>query len=116
MQGHTYQGDSHAPYRNRQFPPQSLPPRRCYICNDTGHLAKDCAKTRKSESTSKASQLQVTTESNVNTDSVTQSNKQLMSLLELLLSDDDDNVICEVRITDKGSKSRCINVQVHGVE
>ena len=39
-----------------------------------------------------------------------------MSPLDLLLSDsDDEDVIREVRITDKGSESRCVDVQVQGV-
>ena len=103
--------------RTRPLPSNhSLPPRRCYICNDTGHIAKDCNKTGKSESTGKANQVQVTTEACVNTDCMSPVSKLQVSPLDLLLSDsEDEDVIREVRITDKGSESRCVDVQVQGV-
>ena len=51
----------------------------------------------------------------MNTDPTVSSSKQPLSPLELLLSDSDDDSIREVRITDRGSESQCIDVQVQGV-
>jgi len=69
------------------------------------------------ESTGKAKQVQVTTDTCVNSDcKYPISNKQPISPLDVLLSDtDDEDVIHEVRITDKGSAFQCVDVQVQGV-
>jgi len=88
-----------------------------YICNDTGHIAKECSKSGRSESTDtgRANRLQVTVVSQVSTDSTVSSSKQPLSPLELLLLDPDEDSIHEVRITDKGSESRCVDIKVQGV-
>ena len=113
----SYSNESSSVNKSCPLPSQSLPPRRCYICNDTGHIARDCTKTGKLESTGKAKQVQVTTYTRVNSDcKYPNSNKQPISPLDVLLSDtDDEDMIREVRITDKGSASQCIDVQVQGV-
>ena len=54
--------DSHGLNKTRLgLPSQSMPPSHCYICNDTGHIAKDCSKSGRSESigTGRTNQLKL---------------------------------------------------------
>lgn len=101
--------------------------KRCYICNNIGHLAKHCNKTKKTESTgsvqtSRTNTLLVTrqvTAQNAEDKVVvtgSESSKTEATPLEFLLSDsEEDDTVRQVRISDKGSESQCVRVLVQGV-
>ena len=114
---------------SRDPPPSSTTTKRCYICDKAGHLAKNCDKARKTESTgngqpSRANALPVTRQitaknsENKNIADVEDSKKNETGEvpLEFLLSDsEEDDAVCQVRISDKGSESQCVRVLIQGV-
>ena len=101
--------------------------KRCYICNNVGHLAKHYNKTKKTESTggvktSRTNTLPVTrqvTAQNAENKGVAaagKSSKTEVTPLEFLLSDsEEDNTVHQVQILDKGSESQCVHVLIQGI-
>ena len=96
--------------------------KRCYVCNQVGHLAKNCkTNSREQESQiisgqkkdpSKGNTRQVTTESS--NDQLSASEASNGDPLPFLYSDS-DGTVDTVRVSDKGSKPQYVNVQVQGV-
>ena len=89
---------------------------RCYVCNKLGHVARDC-RARPSESRGQGNQqgqkdngLQ-----RVQSSTETQGRSDTSSLADALYSSDDLDGVTLVRITDKGSRSHCVAIEVHGV-
>lgn len=106
-------------------PPRQLAPtlpetRQCYICNKQGHLARDCKATR-SESRGRpipykpkqasTRQVQASQSTGVPT------SQQRPDPMEFLYSSDseDDSEVRVVRVTDGGSVSQCVRIQIQGV-
>ena len=79
-------------------------PRRCYVCGDTDHLAWNCKKKKKTESTGQTKR---------NTDAGT----KMEGPLDFLLPDSgvEKSGVNTVRIRDKGSKPREVLVYMQGV-
>ena len=97
------------------FPKASnLEPRRCFLCQKPGHLAREC-KSRTTESGGRSDSRKTfggTKQVTANTD-----NGPPESLEEFLYSSDDETTaeVKVVRVADKGSKPQCTKVQVQGV-
>lgn len=104
--------------------------KRCYICDNVGHLAKYCNKTKKTESTGgvqipRTNTLPVTrqvTAQNIENESAvaaSESSKEgetEVTPLEFVLPDsEEDDTIRQVRISDRGSESQCVCVFIQGV-
>jgi len=104
-------------------------PRRCYICNGTDHIAKYC-KAAKSESSGRSSQDGRNTVATsqpgakkvegyptyaTGDGEALQPNKD--SILQLLYSDseDSDESVNTIRVSDKGSFPQCVRVLIQGV-
>ena len=83
-------------------------PRRCYACGDTDHLAWNCKKKKKTESTGQTKR---------NTDAGTKMMKSKEDPLEFLLPDSgvEKSGVNTVRIRDKGSKPREVLVDIQVV-
>ena len=127
------QGRSPADQRSRSTPTDPPIKKRCYVCNSTGHLMKDCRvrPTESSGSNNTNSQRrptnirqgsgrrgQGTGVSVVSTDpeTVTSTDSQHENLLGILFSDSDsDTEVKVIRVSDEGSKSQCAHVEVQGV-
>jgi len=96
--------------------------RCCYICNQSGHLAKNCKTSSKEQESkgntshkkdpSNTSTRQVITESSDNNSGAKDENS--MDPLSFLYSDSNDTVDT-VRVSDYGSKLQYVNVKVQGV-
>ena len=89
---------------------------RCYVCNKPGHVAKDC-RSRPSESRGQGSARgqQDNGLHRVQSKTDSQGSSSTSSLVDALYSSDDTDGVNLVRITDKGSCSRCVTVEVQGV-
>ena len=101
--------DRRTPSKNPPIPPKKIPgARRCYNCNEVGHLARDC-KQKSSESTGRTPRAHSVTKQ-VTTRSVGE------DLTRYLYSDSDEEAAVNVvRVNDQGSQPRCAKVQIEGV-
>ena len=113
------------PLKERDKPPEAkqgmrVEQRACHNCKAVGHLVKNCPK-RKSESTGqsersnkpKPTTKQVVTEATTNTSMVELSPSK--EPLDLLLPDSDEEGIKQVRVNDRGSKARYVDILIQGV-
>ena len=91
------------------------PPRECYVCGKTDHLAKQCRQ-RKSES-NPTEDKKWKKETTATTNAIRSTNKQEISdPMNFLCSDSDtDGSINVVSITDQGSHLRTATVEIAGV-
>ena len=91
------------------------PPRECYVCGKTDHLAKQCRQ-RKSESNPTEDKKQKK-ETTATTNAIRSTNKQKTSdPMNFLCSDSDtDGSINVVSITDQRSHLRTATVEIAGV-
>ena len=89
-----------------------------YVCNQPGHLAKNCkANNREQESRgstnkkdpNKSNARQITTESNEDQHDTNEENS--LDPLSLLYSDS-EGTVDTVRVSDKGSRPQYVNIQV----
>ena len=101
--------DRRTPSKNPPIPPKKIPgARRCYNCDEVGHLARDC-KQKSSESTGRTPRAHFVTKQ-VTTRSVGE------DLTRYLYSDSDEEAAVNVvRVNDQGSQPRCAKVQIEGV-
>lgn len=109
------------PQSAKKLPPQSLPGsrpiRRCYNCNATDHLARDC-KQPKSESTGRPPRQGGKRTPDASTKMVTSNPSQQLSddpLDFLYSSESDEGEVLLIRVEDRGSKPRRALVEVQGV-
>ena len=121
---------SQADRRNRSTPSDPPIKKRCYLCNSTEHLMKDC-RARPTESSGNntprrptntrqgpSQRIKSTGVSVVSTDLEIDpsTNSQCENLMDLLFSDSgSDTEVNVVRVSDEGSKSQCAHVEVQGV-
>ena len=121
---------SQADRRNLSTPSDPPIKKRCYLCNSTEHLMKDC-RARPTESSGSntprrptntrqgpSQRAKSTGVSVVSTDLETDAstNSQCENLLDLLFSDSgSDTEVNVIRVSDEGSKSQCAHVEVQGV-
>ena len=127
------QGRSPADQRSRSTPTDPPIKKRCYVCNSTGHLMKDCRvrPTESSGSNNANSQRRPTnirqgsgrrgqgtgvSVVSIDPETVTSTDSQHENLLGILFSDSDsDTEVKVIRVSDEGSKSQCAHVEVQGV-
>ena len=93
--------------------------KRCYICNSPNHLANQCRSSR-TESTGRTPST-----GNPPRNPTQPATRQVVAQngaediptnpLDLLLSDPEDDTVCQIRITDQGSGTRSARVEIHGV-
>ena len=92
-------------------PTEHRPPRECYVCGKTDHIAKQC-KLRKSESI--AVEARPTKKVSAVTSTPTASNVITANPMQFLDSDSDGSVSM-VRVTDRGSHLRRVHIDIAGV-
>ena len=124
-------GTQPSPQRNRDKPhfqqpakklpmqplPGSRPVRRCYNCNATDHLARDC-KQPKSESTGRPPRQGWKKTPDASTKMIKSNTPQPLSddpLDFLYSSESDESDVLLIRVEDRGSKPRRALVEVQGV-
>ena len=89
--------------------------RKCWNCNETGHMAYNCPKPRR-ESTGRSNHKPASTKMVSSAETTTLSPEILDDPLQYLLSDSEDtSEVRQVRIQDEGSKPQRANVTVGGV-
>ena len=104
----------------RQLPPTLLETRQCYICNKPGHLARDC-KATKSESRGQQApykpKLANTKQVQATQNTGVPASPERPNPMEFHYSSDseDDSEVRVVRVTDGGSVSQCVRLQIQGV-
>ena len=88
--------------------------RKCYQCGRNGRLAKDC-KTRKSESNGRSTP-HPSQAKQVQSHGPTSSTNPTQETVDFLFSSSDDEAdVRAIRVSDKGSISQCVKVQLQGV-
>ena len=105
------QSPAHRPPSRPTNPTEHRPPRECYVCGKTDHIAKQC-KLRKSESI--AVEARPTKRVSAVTSTPTASNVITANPMQFLDSDSDGSVSM-VRVTDRGSHLRRVHVDIAGV-
>ena len=105
------QSPGHRPPSRPTNPTEHRPPRECYVCGKTDHIAKQC-KLRKSESI--AVEARPTKKVSAVTSTPTASNVITANPMQFLDSDSDGSVSM-VRVTDRGSHLRRVHVDIAGV-
>ena len=94
--------------------------KRCYICNSLNHLANQCRSSR-TESTGRTGSTGNPPRNPTQpvTRQVVAQNGSAEDIptnpLNLLLSDPEDDAVCQIRITDQGSGTRSAKVEIQGV-
>jgi len=92
-----------------------LPPRQCYVCGKTRHIARTCS-LRKGESISKPEKKSKDKDATSAMKAVTSVDKNHMSSpMNILLSDSDDSTVGVVCVKDKGSQPKKVTVDIAGV-
>ncbi len=103
-----------------QRPPAGMLTKRCHTCNQPGHLARDC-RARRSESRGQQPGDKSGTPSTRTVRSSEEAEQpfedSLNDPLHFLYSSDsgEEDTVRQVRVTDQGSKPRCVKVQIAGV-
>ena len=119
--------------RTRSTPNEPLSRKRCYVCNSTEHLMKDChvRPTESSGSNTGSSQRRPTSTRQSQNRKIESTGVSVVStepggeasissqnggLLDILFSDSDsDSEVKVIRVSDEGSKSQCALVGLQGV-
>ncbi len=97
--------------------------KRCYVCNKPGHMARDC---RANKPESRGQPVSISTRpANTKTVQVNQGAETPVTSpgrpnpLDFLFSDSSDSEgdgeVRVVRVSDEGSRPRCVRVQIQGV-
>ena len=88
--------------------------RKCYLCHKTGHLARDCKRSRP-ESSGRRDPRAVA--KHVSSKQKPPAGEEEQALLDLLFSSDEESHagVSTVRVKDQGSQPQCVRVELQGV-
>ena len=86
--------------------------KRCFICNKVGHLKKDCRQNRRPEQRVRTNQVREPQQQEPQPATCTST---IADPLTFLQSSSDEEIVHQIRVSDKGSLTQCVKITVQGV-